>query len=133
MLKSKIKGIREQILKAAQSVYDMWDQDDEGWSENFQHSGGICQDIAEAICDVLSKNNIDCFTLSASVGEQHVWSVAIDDATEEAVSIDIPPCCYETGGGYTWRKIKDVQFDNSDLIINNENYEDICLARDSDW
>ncbi len=128
--------LTEEIIKAAQSVYDDWDQDDDGWSENFQHSGGICQDIASAICDVLLKNGIDCFTLSASVGEQHVWSVAIDDDTEEAVSVDIPPNCYETGGGYTWRKIKNVQFEKTDLLIMNENYEDICLARDSedlDW
>jgi hypothetical protein len=31
--------------------------------------------------------------------------------------IDIPYEVYETGGGYTWKKIPDVEFSKSDIVI----------------
>ena len=54
-LERKLKALRSKIAKAAQKVYDKWEQDDSGYSEHFMHDGGICQDIAEAICDVFAQ------------------------------------------------------------------------------
>lgn len=132
MLKNKIENLSDSIIAAAQAVYDDWDQDDEGWSDHFGHEGGICDAIAEAICDSLIKAGIDSFTISASVGEQHVWSIAIDREKKEAVSVDISPYVYETGGGYVWKKRQGVVFDKNVLQIQKENYDDILLAEE-EW
>lgn len=33
--------------------------------------------------------------------------------------MDIPPRVYETGGGYSWKKIPDVVFKSDDIVIDN--------------
>ena len=101
-----------QLAQAAQKAYDPWDQDEEGEDVELG-SGGICQDIAGEMADVLSGAGIDATTISAQVGEQHVWVVA--KFKEGVVEVDIPPGVYETGGGYTWRKIPDVVFTPRDI------------------
>jgi hypothetical protein len=78
--------------------------------------GGICQDIAEAMCDILIKYDIECITVSQSIGEQHVYVIA--QTNDGIFDVDISPYTYETGGGYTWKKRKNVKFDSSDIIIN---------------
>jgi hypothetical protein len=113
-LGSMLENMRGQFAAAAQKVYNEWEQDDEGMDIELG-SGGICQDIASAFCDILSSANIECTTFDAQVGDQHVWAVAYDG--EEAFSVDIPPSFYETGGGYNWQKIPDVVFDESFIYI----------------
>lgn len=111
---SVLTSLLPQLVQAAQKEYDEWQQDAEG-NDEMLGSGGICQEIADAICDVLSRNNIDCMHVSAQVGEQHVWTVA---KFEEGVyEIDIHPSYYETGGGYNWKKIPDVVFDDEMISI----------------
>ncbi len=102
-----IKLLLPEIAAAAQSVYDVWEQDEEGMDVELG-AGGICQDIAEAICGVLNEKGIDCATVSQQVGEQHVYTIA--QLSDGVFAIDIPPSVYERGGGYTWKKIKDVVF-----------------------
>jgi hypothetical protein len=114
-----LESLRPAFCAAAQEVYDKWHQDDEGLSDEYG-CGGICHDIAEAICGVLWKNNISCTTFSASIGEVHVWAVA--DIEGEAHQVDISPYLYEQGGGYTWRKIPDIAFEESDIIIRSMGY-----------
>jgi len=101
-LYSRLKRLTPRFVKAAQRVYNEWDQSDP--DNDMLAGGGICQDIAGAICDVLYKNRIDCTTYSAEIGEQHVWAIAYDEKTEEAYNVDISPYTYERGGGYTWKK-----------------------------
>jgi hypothetical protein len=64
----------------------------------------------------------------------HVSVVAWDEATEEPQEdddpdeprwidlyhVDIYPYFYETGGGYNWQKIPDVQFDASFVSISRD-------------
>lgn len=115
----KLESLRSEFCSAAQKVYDEWEQDEVGHSE-WYGCGGICHDIADAICDVLSTNDISCTTFSPSIGEVHVWAVA--DIDDDAYRVDIGPNTYEQGGGYTWRKIPGVSFEDDDIIIESMGY-----------
>lgn len=107
---------RHAMAAAAQHAYDQWKQDENGMDEELG-SGGICQDIAEAIADVISTNTrYEASTVSAQCGEQHVWCIAY--TKKEAFSVDIPYSSYEKGGGYTWKKIPDVRFDDSHITFD---------------
>ncbi len=103
-----LEPLRAKLARAAQEVYDAWQQDEEGVDEELG-VGGICQDVAAAHCDVLGAAGFDCYTMDNNgMGEQHVW--AIVQVKEGVYGVDIPPGVYETGGGYTWRKRPDVVF-----------------------
>jgi hypothetical protein len=93
------------LLRAAQKEYDEWDDDRREFELG---EGGICQDIAEAMAGVLIDKDIEASTVSASVGDQHVWVVA--KLADGVYTVDIPPSVYERGGGYRWEKIEDVEF-----------------------
>ena len=108
-----IQALLPQIIAAAQTQYDVWDQSNPDTDELC--GGGICHLIADEIAGVLNQNGIDATTVSAQIGEQHVWTVA--KVKEGVYEIDIPPSVYETGGGYTWQKTSDVRFDEGDIII----------------
>ena len=45
------------ILNDVQQVYDSWNQDADGYDDELG-TGGICQDIADAICFILSVHGI---------------------------------------------------------------------------
>ena len=108
-------SLKSKLAHSAQEVYDEWEQDENGYCD-ILGEGGICQDIADAMADVLSNNGIECSTVSQSSGEQHVYVVA---RTEDGVyRVDIPPYLYETGGGYNWKKIPDVEFDERYIVID---------------
>jgi hypothetical protein len=108
-------SLKSRLALSAQKVYDEWAQDENGYCDMLGE-GGICQDIADAMADVLINNGIECGTVFQESGEQHVYVVA---RTEDGVyNVDIPPYLYETGGGYCWKKIPDVEFDERYLVIN---------------
>jgi len=95
------------LAEAARRVYDAWDQVD-GMDEELG-AGGICQDVASAMGDVLSARGFEVVTVHASVGENHVYLVALTD--DGVYSVDIPPHVYEIGSGYVWQKREDAVFD----------------------
>ena len=103
------------LIAAAQNKYDSWDQNDDGEDVELG-GGGICQDIADAICSVLIDKGVECATVSATIGEQHVYCVA--KLKEGVYEVDISPYTYESGGGYRWRKISNVSFSENDLMIH---------------
>ena len=108
-------SLKSKLAHSAQEVYDEWEQDENGYCDMLGE-GGICQDIADAMADVLSDNGIECSTVSQETGEQHVYVVA---KTEDGVyNVDIPPYLYETGSGYCWKKIPDVEFDERYIVID---------------
>jgi len=108
-------GLKPKLALAAQKVYDEWEQDENGYCDMLGE-GGICQDIANAMANVLMDNGIECSTVSQQSGEQHVYVVA---KTEDGVyNVDISPYLYETGGGYCWKKIPDVEFDKTYVVID---------------
>lgn len=110
-----IKTLFPLLAAAAQKVYDEWEQDEDGVDEVLG-TGGICQDIAGGMADVMISHGIDCSTVSQSVGEQHVYCIC--KIQEGVYEVDIPPYSYESGGGYTWRKLPNIKFDESYIVIH---------------
>lgn len=100
-------GLLPDLASVAQRVYDEWDQVD-GFDVELGE-GGICQDIAAAMADrLVSAGFDDVLTVSASVGENHVFLVAL--LADGVYQIDISPYHYEAGSGYVWKKVPDVKF-----------------------
>ena len=125
-LQVKLEKMRPAFAVAAQKVYDEWEQDDEGMDPTLG-PGGICQDIAESIGDILTYAGIDCTIMEAQTGDQHVWVLAYDD--EGGVHVDISPSVYESGGGYSWSKLPDVEFDGGDIDIWRADEDTVAAAR----
>ena len=98
------------IVEAAQKEYDKWDEEDVDTYAN----GGICHYIAEKIADLLSNKGINAFTVSSNF-EQHVYVVA--QFADGVYSVDIPHQYYETGGGFSWKKLPDVEFSPEDISM----------------
>jgi hypothetical protein len=110
----EIDPIKDELAAAAQQEYDDWIQDENGHNEELG-SGGICHLIADKLIDVLYKHNINrCQTVS-SCHEQHVYLVG--QFKEGIYLIDIPYYYYETGGGFTWKKIPNVKFDGNYIHV----------------
>ena len=108
-----LNQLRTKFASAAQQVYDDWIQDE----NDDLNGGGICQDIADAIATVVSHNiqTADAGVISSACGEQHVWCIVTNG--QEAYEVDIPYNTYETGGGYSWKKIPNVRFNPNDIAI----------------
>lgn len=120
-----MKNLKIQLARAAQMVYDSWEQDEDGNDEEYG-GGGICHDIADAMVEVLDGSSIESRSVSASVGDVHVFVVA--KFAEGVHSIDIPPQTYERGAAYTWTKIPGVEFGPEDIDLslvdkNPENFD----------
>lgn len=108
------KNVMDKLVAVAQRQYDAWEQNDEGYDEEMGY-GGICHLIADDLAGILSEHGIDCSTVSSS-WEQHVYLVG--KFKEGVYMIDIPYHVYESGGGFTWKKKKDVKFDDSHVVIS---------------
>jgi hypothetical protein len=108
-----IKNLRLQLAHAAQLQYNKWQQDAEGYDDELGH-GGICHLIADDMASVLYQHKIPCTTVSDMM-EVHVYVVA--QCRDGVFEVNIPYRIYETGGGYTWKKIAGVKFDADDVQI----------------
>jgi len=106
--------VMKRIVDVAQKQYNQWAQNEEGYDEELG-SGGICHLIAEEVADILSEHGINASTVSSNF-EQHVYVVA--QFREGIYEIDIPYQYYETGGGFTWKKLPDIVFDTSHIVLH---------------
>jgi len=117
-MKGDLEALADKFAKAAQEVYNEWEQDEEGYSEGYG-SGGICDDIADKMCDVIYEwTNYGCFTRY----DEYACNTSIyvyDTETKQLYNVDISPYNYETGGGYTWKKIPDVKFESSMVTVSD--------------
>lgn len=120
-LKGRLEALRPQLAAKAQERYDNWNQDEEGHDE-VMGVGGICHEIAELFGEVFSKEGIEWTTIHFD-DVNHVACIAYND--EEGWIVDIPCGLYETGGGYRWRKRKEVVFEPSDITINYVSRRDV--------
>ena len=110
-----IKVLISTMAQKVQAVYDAWTQDEDGMDEELG-GGGLCQDVAEAVADVLNMNGVEAGTVSQQVGDQHVYCIV--KVAEGVFEVDIPPSLYETGSGYSWRKIPGIKFDSRFFSIS---------------
>ncbi len=124
-LQKELLALRPQLAAAAQQVYDGWEGDGE---DPELGSGGICDEVAEIMGNVLSEKvaDIEIFD-GGQEGDDHAWVVAQRDG--EAYGIDIPPGVYESGGGYNWRKKTGVVIQPDHVVVfpvpvQEDGYED---------
>lgn len=111
-----LERLRPVFAAVAQRVYDAWEQDDDGEDPDYG-VGGICDAIADAMCEVIDAHGGEAITVnSEGMGENHTWAVA--RCADGVFLVDIPPSVYETGGGYSWEKIPDVLFEADDVVID---------------
>ncbi len=108
---SLIRALGPQLIAAAQAVYDEWDQTDEYDELN---GGGICDQIAEAMADIMNTAGYETSTICAN-DEQHVYCVC--RLPNGVFSLDIPYRIYEFGGGFSWTKIPDIVFEVDHLSL----------------
>jgi pyrimidine deaminase RibD-like protein len=107
---NQAKNLLPMILPKVQTAYDDWDEID----VDTYAGGGICHILADAICDVLGNNGIECTPVSSS-HEQHVYVAG--KFAEGIYTIDIPYHIYETGGGFSWKKIPNITFETGDVTF----------------
>lgn len=85
--------------------------------------GGICDDIAEAMCNVIhNKTEYNCFTLYNEY-DYHTSMHVYDIGQKLIFNVDIPPNCYETGAGYTWKKKPNIRFNTWMVVIDPEDWD----------
>jgi len=111
----ELEELKPLLAEAAQKVYDEWNQDEEGMDEEFG-GGGICDQVSQALADVISTNVSDVELFDGGQdGDDHAWTIA--QLGGEAYGVDIPPNVYESGGGYSWRKIEGVKIQPGHIIV----------------
>lgn len=103
-----IQSYKKELAFIAQKVYDDWDEDD----RDTYAGGGICHLIADELSSFLNDKDIETTTVSSD-HEQHVYCVS--KVIEGIYTVDIHWSYYETGGGFSWKKIPNVVFDGSEL------------------
>ena len=124
---SNLESLTSEFVEAAQKIYDDWDEDPDVY-----FGGGICHLIADAFVEIVYKH-YPHYTASTFTRDdiQHVETIVynidsdslnddddVDVKTDiETVMIDLSPYIYENGGGFSWTKIPDVEFDNNDITF----------------
>lgn len=117
-----ITHLAPQLAAAAQGVYDQWEQDEEG-NDEIYGAGGICDDIADAMCEVIS-NNTSFGTFSLYNEHDYHTSIYVYDSNiKECYNVDISPYNYEIGAAYTWKKIPNVTFSPGMISITYVDYD----------
>ena len=121
---SNLKSLTSEFVESAQKIYDDWDE-----HPDVYFGGGICHLIADAFVEIVS-NHFPQYTASSFTRDdiQHVETIIYnidpdslynqdidEEADIETVMIDLNPYIYENGGGFSWTKIPDVEFDNNDI------------------
>ena len=116
-----IEKICQDTIPEIQSIFDDWDQDEDGYDEEYG-GGGICDQIANALSSNFSLHGFDIVE-GGQEGDDHAYIFVGRDG--RAFEVDIPPNIYEYGGGYSWKKRKDVTFTINDFYINEVSYADV--------
>ena len=97
-----IERITRDLARAAQDVYDDWDQVD-GYSEAYG-TGGICDDIAMEMANVIQRKlRLDAYSQYNEYDTHTSVFVQVDEL-QALIKVDIHPSHYEVGYGYTWQK-----------------------------
>ena len=106
-----LESIFPQLAEAAISVFNSWDQDDDGHSEEYG-SGGICDKVAEEMSSTFESLKQDDlkdwygFTFYKD-WQCHTDFYIVNHEIEAMMEGALHPSFYESGGGYTWKKNKE--------------------------
>jgi hypothetical protein len=113
-LGNTLMSLRPQLANAAQTIYNQWEQDPNGLDAHFG-GGGICDEVSRAMADVVCLIPGVELTEGGQPGDDHATLIVYNES--EAYEVDIPPGVYETGGGYSWKKIPNVVIEPNDVLI----------------
>ena len=117
-LQAYLENLRPQLAQAAQNVYDEWEQDEEG-VDMMYGTGGICDDIADAMGALIEYPSFTHYDEQATHTSLYVYN----SPTQELYQVDIPPHRYEKGYGYNWTKIPNVKFTPDYIEIDPADWE----------
>jgi predicted ABC-type ATPase len=112
-----LEDSKAQIASKAQEVYDAWSQDEEGADDEYG-GGGICDAVNGEIQGVIAgwlPEGVEIVDGGAE-GEDHAWTIVV--GPDFAYNVDIPPGVYESGGGYSWKKIPGVTIGPDHVAID---------------
>jgi hypothetical protein len=123
-LKDVLESLRPKLAEAAQRVLDEWAPDEEGWDEEFG-SGGACDAVSRAMSEIIDVEGVEVLE-GGHDGDDHSWLIVYDDV--DAYAVDIPPGVYETGGGYSWKKIDGASVSPDDVVIEPVRRRDVVGA-----
>ena len=121
-MEQQLRSLSPQFAQAAQSVYNEWEQDQDGIDDVYG-GGGICDDIAEQMCNVVSNSTHYGAFHFYNEYECHTSIYVYDSDNQLCYNVDISPYNYETGGGYTWKKIPDVKFQPGMVDVHQVDYD----------
>jgi len=89
--------------------------DDHDWD-----TGGACDAIAMAFGGVLAEHGFD-FRDGGHDGDDHAWLV-VEIPDGPGYMLDLPSSHYETGGGYAWQPLPDIDIMPDDILIEPMNW-----------
>jgi hypothetical protein len=119
-LRRALEALRPALAEAAQAVVDEWEQEEDECGvcvDEELGAGGCCDRVADALREVIAQHLPDVeVTDGGQPGDDHAWIVVYDD--REAFAVDVPPGVYETGGGYSWKKVPDAKVAPEDVTID---------------
>jgi hypothetical protein len=116
-LKFALLALRPKLAEAAQAVVDGWEQDSEGFDEELG-TGGACDRVADAMSQVLASNLPEVSVETGGQdGDDHAFLLVSYNG--ETFSVDIPSSVYETGAGYSWRKVAGASITYDDVLVWN--------------
>jgi hypothetical protein len=121
-----VERLRPALATAAQNVIDAWQADEEDGDPELGF-GGICDRVADAMMEVLGDAGIDVLP-GGQDGDDHAWVVAYDATS--ACGVDIPPEIYETGAGFSWKKIEGAEVSPHDVQVWAIDRRDLGLDDD---
>lgn len=110
----ELNQLKSKIAECGQIQYDQWSQDEQGYDHEVG-VGGICHLIVDEIIKLLDKHQFESLSYSLD-SEVHV--VTVVQLKEGVFILDIPYQYYEKGGGYQWKKIPNVIFDETFVTIS---------------
>lgn len=121
---SFLKSILPQLAEAAERVYNAWEQDEEGYSNEYG-TGGICDRVADEMAstyDTLRPNTLadwESFTMYKE-HQCHTDFYVVNHKEKEIIEVGLPPHAYETGGGYTWKKKEEHEIHPNSFYITSD-------------
>ena len=119
-VRDEIHEALPEIVAAAQEEYNLWEQKD-GIDEEYG-AGGICDALASRFGGILAARGFDIVD-GGQDGDDHSFIFA--QKRGEVFSVDIDPGNYETGGGYSWKKIPGVEFYEGMVSVAEASYRDV--------
>jgi len=118
-----LERLRPELARAAQAVVDGWEQDEDGVDEDYG-AGGVCDSVSEAMASVISSLEGVEIVDGGHDGDDHAYLIVYD--ASDAYLVDVPPGVYETGGGYSWKKIEGAEVSPDDVVIEPVRRSDVA-------